>query len=127
MRVLLGCSQHRERQDTAQACEASQQPLDVSVGLMLIPVTSSKNEQKKARRGKIIWGWGGGGLWRGDSTRCPREDRLEPSALLEGETLGSCFPSPSHPSKSSWEGESHPWNNLMTPARSPWRCHGALR
>lgn len=59
MQVMLGCSQHKERQDTAQACKGSQQPLDVSVGLMLVLVTSSKNEQKKARRGKKIWGLGG--------------------------------------------------------------------
>lgn len=56
MRVMLGCSQHREKQDMAQACEGSQQPLDVSIGLMLVLVMSSKNEQKKARRGKKDWG-----------------------------------------------------------------------
>lgn len=44
MRVALGCSQHKERQDMAQACEGSQQPLDVSVGLMLVLEVGSKNE-----------------------------------------------------------------------------------
>lgn len=70
-----------------QCAGGSQEPLGVSVGLMLMLVTSSKNEQKKGRRGKMTWsiggpvrGWqhllsprGHSGIQRSAGGRIPRE------------------------------------------------------
>lgn len=108
-----------------QCAGGSQEPLDVSVGLMLMLVTSSKNEQKKGRRGKMTWsiggpvrGWqhllsprGHSGIQRSAGRRIPRE------------LLPIPVPSLSHPSGTSRGGDSH-GGSPVTPAWGPWGCHG---
>lgn len=67
-RAVLGCSRRTERQETAQECRGSRQPLDVSVGLTLVPVTAEKRAEKGQEGTKI---WGLGDLWRAGSTDVP--------------------------------------------------------
>lgn len=67
-RAVLGCSRRTERPETAQECRGSRQPLDVSVGLTLVPVTAEKRAEKGQEGTKI---WGLGDLWGAGSTHVP--------------------------------------------------------